>query len=171
MVRQAIRNEGNRAVERFLELVHGSRASGDQKQGDAVVHIDGQDIYVEIKECHAGYGKSGTLNQIRPIKYTPLVVQAPKRGCWYVVPAGELVRLASNKDRGQHTEIPFECMNLTLAQLEGRGFESTDQDLSRSVLSAVKLNERDGSLKTLMSELFKAIRNLGDDYKHRVNTL
>ncbi|MSQ41393.1 MAG: hypothetical protein EXR55_07065 [Dehalococcoidia bacterium] len=168
MVRQAIRREGDHAVARFLELVDGSRASGDQKKGDAVVLIDKQDFYVEIKECHAPPGRSGTLNQIRPIKYTPLMVQAPQRGCWYVVPAGELVRMAANKDRGQHTEIAFECMNLTLAQLEGE--DSSRQTWVFHRVSAVPSSQAH-AMKALMNELLQAIRKLGEDYKHRVNAL
>ncbi len=165
MVRQAIRAEGDHAVACFLRLVIGGRASDDQKQGDAVIPVDDGDYYVEIKECHAAFGGPGTINQIRAIKYTPLVIQAPERRCWYVVPASELVRLAAQKERGQHTEIPFECMNLALAQLEDRGFECSDQDLSSRVMEAVRIGKREDRLRVLMGDLLQAIRELGEEYK------
>lgn len=169
MARQAIRREGDKAVTRFRQFVAGSKDTDDQKRGDAVVSVDGEDHYVEIKECHAAAHRSGTLNQVRPIKYIPLVVDAPERGCWYVIPANELVRIAATKERGQHTEIPFECMNLTLRQLEDKGFECADNKLSQTVIEAVRQGKQEEALQRLMVELLEKVRELGQGYKTRVN--
>lgn len=112
--RQAIRLEGQGAEAAFLKLVPGSRPSTNAKLGDVLVVVDGAEHFVEIKECHANYGVSGTINQVRAIKFITCVIWAPSRDCWYVLSPDQLVLLASTKSRGQHTEIPFECMNLSL---------------------------------------------------------
>ena len=66
--RAAIRNEGQRAEHRFIELVTDAHASDSAKHGDVVVTVDGDKAYVEVKECHAEIGRSGTINQVRAIK-------------------------------------------------------------------------------------------------------
>ncbi|MCH8314418.1 MAG: hypothetical protein IIA64_00460 [Planctomycetes bacterium] len=53
MARQTIRGEGHKAEVEFVKLVDGARFSDKSKQGDVIVHVDGKDFYVEIKECHA----------------------------------------------------------------------------------------------------------------------
>lgn len=112
--RQAIRGEGNAAEKRFFELVPGSLACRNAKEGDAIVPIDGANYFVEVKECHAELGKGGTINQVRAIKFITCVVWAPNHDCWYVISPDQLVQIAAGKSRGQHTEIAFECMNLSL---------------------------------------------------------
>ena len=55
-----------------------------------------------------------TLNQVRAVKYLPLVVHYAPTDEWYVVPAHVVVAEVSQKRRGQHTENPFESATLSL---------------------------------------------------------
>ncbi len=74
MARQTIRGEGERAVERFINLVDGAKVSDNARLGDVIVPVDGKESYVELKECHAELGSGGTINQVRPIKYICCVI-------------------------------------------------------------------------------------------------
>lgn len=54
---------------------------------------------IEVKSA-----TSNTLNQVRAVKYIPLVAYHVPTEAWFVVPAPDVVRLVSSKARGQHTE-------------------------------------------------------------------
>ena len=77
--------------------------------GDAV--LDG--VTVEIKATK----KTVTLNQVRAVKYLPLVVWFAAEDAWYVIPAHRIVAIVSGRKRGQHTENPFESATLNLKRL------------------------------------------------------
>lgn len=77
--------------------------------GDAV--LDG--VTVEIKATE----QTTTLNQVRAVKYIPLVVWVSGEDAWYVIPAHRIVAIVSGRKRGQHTENPFESATLNLKQL------------------------------------------------------
>ena len=55
--------------------------------------------FVEVKKATAA-----TLNQVRAVKYIPLVAYHEPTDTWYVVPAHVIVCLVASKGRGQHTE-------------------------------------------------------------------
>lgn len=154
--RQTIRGEGDNAEKRFLQLVDGSKKSTIQKRGDVIVVVDGAESYVEVKECHAGLDKSGsaTINQVRAIKYIPCVIWAAARDRWYVLSPDSLVRLAAEKNRGQHTEIPFESMNFSLDSVDD-GFHviASDATLKAEVEDAVRRGRKASHLQELMSDL------------------
>ncbi len=149
-----------------MNLVKHTRKPEKQKDGDCLVVVDDNVVAVEIKECHASAEKSGTLNQIRPIKYIPCVVYAPERGCWYVVPAHELVKLAAKKSRGQHNEIPFECCNLSLNSLEE--FRCTDDELDGRVRQAIRSSQDAVVLRDAMVELKKELAQINARFKRVV---
>ncbi len=167
--RAAIRNQGDKAESRFVELVPGSRLSEVAKRGDAMTVVDGDEVYIEVKECHAAAGKNGTINQVRAIKYICCVIWAPGHGCWYVVSPDQLVALAATKERGQHTEIAFESMNFSLHQL-AEGFCTTcdDEGLAEAVLEAVRSGRRNAELGEAMRELLEEIQDLKQRYVARV---
>jgi hypothetical protein len=108
-----IRHEGDTAERLFFAAVPEAFPPEAASFGDARILVDGCWHHLEIKECHAR-----TINQVRPIHYTPLVVYAPgHEPPWAVIAPDTLVRLACGRARGQHTEIPFECCALTLGVL------------------------------------------------------
>jgi len=141
MARQAIRNEGNQAENKFVELVNGASISEVAALGDVIVSVDGVEHYVEIKQCGT---RSGTINQVRAIKYIPRVVWASLREKWYILPPNRLVRVAAGKERGQHTEIPFECMNLGMPVNAGipHAMVCEDHELSAGIREAILEGER-----------------------------
>lgn len=161
MARQAIRNEGAAAEQAFLELVLNSRPSDSAKQGDAIVTVDGIDTYVEIK-----YVTSNTINQVRAIKFIPLVIYSPQRieRPWAVLPAQEVVRMVLPKDRGQHTEIALECASLSLSRVN-EVFRSADTELDDVVRDAIRATRRYPKLGQLLSQLLQGIRFLNQTYQ------
>jgi len=104
--RAAIRSEGQGAEDLFIQLVSGARASDKAKLGDAIVTVDRKDDYVEIKECHAATGKSGTIHQVRAIKYICCVVWAPNRECWYVVAGSMTVQATCESGKRRRASSP-----------------------------------------------------------------
>ncbi len=169
MARQTIRSEGNKAEVEFLKLVDGARLSDNPRRGDVIVPVDGKDFYVEIKECHAKPSGTGTINQVRPIKYICCVIWAPKHGYWYVLSPDQLVRFAAEKKRGQHTEIPFECMNFSLSSLdEEYHTKCKGKNLAKVVVEAVRRGETHASLRALMNDAFQEIRAMSEKYKQAV---
>lgn len=107
--------------------------------------MNGQDI--EIKTA-----TKSTLNQVRAVKYLPLVAYFIPTASWYVVPAHEVVRLVSRKARGQHTENPFESATLNLTQLSAFHVEG-DGELLPAVHAAIASASRYPSLKAAMFEI------------------
>ncbi len=163
--RQAIRREGEGAEQAFLRLVPSSRGTDDARRGDVIVTVDGIDHYVEVKECHASVGQGGTVNQVRPIKFIACVIWAPNQGCWYILSPDQLVLLAATKKRGQHTEIPFECMNFTLGSLpEHLHSRASDAELGVTVLAAIRRGAKAEKMSGLMSALLRDIRAIKNKY-------
>ncbi len=105
-----ITKDGRAAEKRFLALVPGARSVQDKRQGDAAIDLDGQERFVEVKKCGAALGKTGTINQVRPIKFIPCVVWMSARSHWIIIPPRALLLRAAAKNRGQHTELAAECM-------------------------------------------------------------
>ena len=103
-----ISREGDDAEMRFIQLT-GARWSDDKSAGDAILDVDREAHYVEVKQCSAT-----TVNQVRAIKFIPLVVWHSRSARWHVLARHELVQRIVTKDRGQHTEIAFECATLSL---------------------------------------------------------
>ena len=132
---------GREAERRFRNLTDASVAN-KSADGDAV--LEGHNI--EIKQA-----STNTLNQVRPVKYLPLVVLDTRCDEWYVVPPNQVVRLAAAKGRGQHTENPFESVTLSVAKIEE--YTVSERNLRPATLEAIQEGERNQSLKEAMSEI------------------
>lgn len=161
MERQSIRRGSEKAVARFLEIT-GARPSEDRRRGDAILSVEGKDHYVEIKQCRAEWYETNTVNQIRPIQFIPLVVYNPERATWYVSSATRIVRLASKKQRGQHTEIPYECINLSLSKLESDACD--EKDLRSRVEAACLEAEAHSELRIVLQDLLRELQEVRDRY-------
>ena len=163
MKRQAIRHEGDTAENRFLELVKGSMKSDNSKRGDALVPYKGSMRYVEIKECH-----SDTINQVRAVKYIPLIIYTGDGSApWIVIPPQEVVRLVATKSRGQHTEVPFESANLSKKRLP-IGLHASDANLDQSVRTAIEKGEKFTEVEEVMNLLIKKLQILNRLTKRKV---
>lgn len=95
-----------------------------------VVLVDDEEVHVEVRECSAN-----TINQVRAIRYIPLVVFS--EGDWYVIPPHEVVWLVAQKGRGQHATLPFESATLNLGQIESWCKCASDQ-LNERVIAAIR---------------------------------
>src|SRR5436190_7171588 len=100
---------GADAEDLFIALTGATRAER-AALGDA--DVDGHEV--EVKKA-----ASATLNQVRAVKFIPLVALFLPEGRWFVIPASEIVRQCAKKTRGQHTENPFESATLSLNNLRG----------------------------------------------------
>jgi len=159
-----------KAEDYFIKLVTGARRSDLAKHGDVVMTVDGDTAYVEIKACRAELGR-GTINQVRAIKYICCVIWAPKHRCWYVISPDQLVRLAAKKNRGQHTEIPFECMTLSLNKRLPKDLytKCTDQQLATTVEGAIRRGRENVNLHDMMCRLLVDIESIKERYLNEVN--
>lgn len=163
-----ISNQGTDAEQLFFALVTSSRKAPKASAGDAVVNVDGIDVTVEVKKCDAPNG-SGTINQVRAIKFIPMVVHNPSRNEWFVVPAAELVRAAASKSRGQHTEIPFESMNMSLSQVTR--WKCSSAELDAALRAAVRFDRNHKVLGIAMVALLASIKSFGDHQKAEIARL
>ena len=160
---QSIRHEGENAKKRFRQLIPSSGQSLELTPDDTKVNVNGVWYSVEVKECRAN-----TINQVRAIKYLPLIIY--DGGIWYVIPPHEVVRLVSLKSRGQHTEIPFECANLTLSQLPTH-LQCQDDQLADRVSWAIREGQRYSSIKEAMEELLSNLIKLNEKTKFRISEI
>ena len=153
----SIRHSGDYAEERFVAAVHGSWYSTDPSAGDVVMYHNGRDRHVEIKSTS---GKQAS--QVRPIKWLPLVVLHRPTDIWHVLSAPEQVNMACYRSRGQHTELPWECCQLSLPfsvqcrdaglpDAIARAFDEGDDDLERYEAMRV-LNQRLAELRHEVKE-------------------
>lgn len=137
-----ISRSGADAEARFRSLT-GATIAERAALGDAIV--DGK--YVEVKKA-----TSTTLNQVRAVKYIPLVALFVPEMRWYVIPASEIVRQCALKRRGQHTENPFESATLSLSQL--RTYTVADPSkLLIAVRAAIAEADRYPLLRELMAKV------------------
>jgi hypothetical protein len=156
-VAYGISGGGAEAELRFIALT-GATPAMRAADGDAI--LEGN--LVEVKAA-----SSYTLNQVRATKYITLVVYEGRTEDWYVVPAHEVVRLVSRKQRGQHTENPFESATLSLNNL--RAFRLDDPlRLREAVLAAVEESARYPRVHEEMKRVLSESRRLADESLTRV---
>lgn len=157
--RSSIAGSGRPAEDKYL-LLTGATKAARAALGDAV--LEGN--LVEIK--HVG---SHTLNQVRAVKYIPLVIFHEPSSTWYVVPAHVVVLLVSKKNRGQHTENPFESATLDVRHLGA--YQVKEAALKQRTLDAVAESANVPALrdemvrvlarsKSLAAESLASVRNI-----------
>jgi hypothetical protein len=140
-----ISGDGQSAEERYRRAT-GATKSAKSGDGDAV--LGGSNV--EVKKA-----TKATLNQVRAVKYIPLVALHEPTNTWYVVPAHVVVCLVSSKKRGQHTENPFESATLNIFSL-GKYKIASETDLKQATLDAIaeakKFPELKKAIETVLSE-------------------
>lgn len=155
-----ISSTGDNAEQAFRRIT-GATPSARAADGDAV--LDGYNI--EIKKVSAN-----TLNQVRAVKFIPLVAFHSKSSKWYVVPAPDVVKLVAQKQRGQHTENPFESATLSLSKLGA--FEVQDESqLATAVRLAIARGNAFPSLEAAMRRVLEQSKDLAVDSRKRVSSL
>ena len=163
-----ISRQGRDSELQFRALVQGSRDASEAAAGDAVVEVDGTETSVEIKKCDSKTG-SGTINQVRAIKFIPMVVHNPALNEWYVVPATELVRFASAKARGQHTEVSFESMNLSLRNVTK--WRRGPHQLDVAVRAAIRFDRGHPELLNAMVALLRELKDIASRTRPEIDKL
>lgn len=136
-----ISHAGRIAEQRFREIT-GAAPTESAPDGDAL--LEGRPV--EVKQA-----STNTLNQVRPVKYLPLVALDKRTSEWYVVPPDVVVYLAAQRDRGQHTENPFESVTLNLAKLSD--FRVAEADLRSATIAAFRQGDRRSDLRAAMQEI------------------
>jgi hypothetical protein len=87
------------------------------------------------------------------VKYTTLVAYDAENDAWYVVPACDVVALIAGKERGQHTENPFESSTLSLRNLGH--FKVASANLSAACDAAVVKSDGKPLLKQKMKDVLQ----------------
>lgn len=152
---------GGRSAEEFFRAATGAVPTLRAAQGDAL--LEGHPV--EVKRA-----TSATLNQVRAIKYLPIVVYYAPDDEWYVIPAHVVVAAVSQKQRGQHTENPFESATLSLTNLSWFRLEGPDL-LRSATLEAIEESARFPELRVAMQEVLQESRALADSSLERVRYL
>ena len=145
-----ISKSGNR-TEAALRKITGATKADKASLGDAVL----SGYAVEIKKA-----SSNTINQVRAVKWIPLVVLDSNDGQWYVIPAPDVVVLVSQKKRGQHTENPFESATLSVKKI--LHYKTEKSELKSAVLGAVARGKKYPILKKSMEKVLSDSRELAE---------
>ena len=144
----SISKSGNRTEAAFRKITGASKA-GKASLGDAVLSGHA----VEIKKA-----SSNTINQVRAVKWIPLVVLDSNDGQWYVIPAPDVVVLVSQKKRGQHTENPFESATLSVKKI--LNYKTEKSELKSAVLGAVARGKKYPILRKSMEKVLSDSKEL-----------
>jgi len=155
-----ISDGGRSAEERYLWAT-GATKSAKSGDGDAVLG----GCNVEVKRATAA-----TLNQVRAVKYIPLVALHEPTDTWYVVPAHIVVCLVSSKARGQHTENPFESATLNIFGL-GKYKIGSEKELKQATLDAIAEAKKYPDLKKAMQSVLQESKDLAVRSIHDVQAL
>lgn len=152
---------GGRSAEQTFREYTGATKPQRASSGDAI--LEGHPV--EIKRA-----TSATLNQVRAVKYIPLVAYHEPSNSWYVIPAQAVVAAVSGKRRGQHTENPFESATLNVNSL-GQFRVDDPGELRSRTLDAIEASSRYLELKQEMQRVLQESRRLADDSIERVKAL
>ena len=135
-------SSAGREAERLFREITGATPTAKAADGDALLN----NRPVEIKQT-----STNTLNQVRPVKYLPLVVFDKRSAAWYVVPPDEIVRLVARRLRGQQTENPFESVTISLSKIGE--FKVAEADLQSATIAAFRQGDSRDDLRAAMSEI------------------
>lgn len=152
---------GGRSAEQAFREYTGATRPQRASAGDAI--LEGHPV--EVKRA-----TSATLNQVRAVKYIPLVAYYEPTDSWYVIPAHAVVAAVSAKHRGQHTENPFESATLSVNSL-GRFRVDDPGELRSRTMDAIEASSRYLELKQEMTRVLQESRTLADDSIERVKAL
>lgn len=162
----SITNSGKKYELHIREILSSKKVTA--KLGDGVFTIGNVEIYHETKGVENLNNKNLNTNQIRPIKYLPIIFQLTKpwkkrnniqNGAQHLVlPACLCLKLASGK-RGQHTpdSVPVVRLSLSRKSYESYGLDidkwvATDSNLKKIVKRAYLLSESDKKTKSFIEE-------------------
>jgi hypothetical protein len=151
---------GGRSAEQLFRDLTGAEPASSASIGDALL----EGYPVEIKRATAN-----TLNQVRAVKYIPIVAYHEPSGSWYVIPAHVVVAQVSQKRRGQHTENPFESATLSLGNLAAFRLDEPDQLRART-LAAIESAAGFPALKSEMERVLEESKLLAETSVERVRT-
>jgi hypothetical protein len=152
---------GGRSAEQTFREYTGATKPLRASLGDAI--LEGHPV--EIKRATAS-----TLNQVRAVKYIPLIAYQEPSDSWYVIPAHAVVAAVGGKRRGQHTENPFESATLNVNSL-GQFRVDDPGELRSRTLDAIEASTRYPELKQEMQRVLQESRRLADDSIERVQAL
>lgn len=152
---------GGRSAEELFRQMTGAALADRAAEGDAL--LDGHPV--EVKRA-----TSVTLNQVRAVKYLPIVVHYAPTDEWYVVPAHVVVAGVSQKRRGQHTENPFESATLSLKNLHAWKVADPGR-LREATLEAIAASDEYPELRASMEDVLRESRGLADSSLERVRAL
>ena len=130
------------------------------KKGAVPIKVDGDDFEVDVKTNNA--------NQVRPLRFRVVVVR--KEDHWVVLsPLYQIVQAAKTR-RGQHNEIPYECVTFP-SHKEGYPPHlcTTDEYLEGGIVGQARfIRDSLGGFRADMEDLLKDLRSMKDRYDERM---
>ncbi len=157
MASEGISNLGQRAEELFRQHSGASKAPSSSV-GDA--RLCGR--LVEVKRA-----SSTTINQVRAVKYIPLVILDSRNDTWFVVPPDEIVRQVASRIRGQHTENAFESATLSLTRLSDFRIAGPSE-LKKATREAIERGDSHPELKNAMADILRNCKALAAESRESV---
>lgn len=152
---------GGRSAEELFRAYTGAQPAPKAAQGDAIL----EGAFVEVKKA-----SSTTLNQVRAVKYIPLIVFSEPSEEWFVVPAHAVVAAVSRKSRGQHTENPFESATMSVSSIAEYRVRDV-RDLREATLQAIASSEQYPELRQAMDHILQQSRLLAEESLGEVRDL
>ena len=156
-----IKSIGIKGENLFSLFVPRATKTLSKKSGDFDVPYKKGLRSTEMKEC----GKN-TINQVRAIRYIPLVVHFTREDYWAVIPPNELVKMASKRNAGQHGILAYENMTITTNNIEDKWKCSGDQ-LHKNIIKAIKEGEKNNHMRDGMRVLQAELEGIKDRYNKK----
>lgn len=156
-----ISDEGSNAEDRFCSLT-GASPAPRSRGGDAL--LDGH--LVEVKKT-----TGRTVNQVRAVKYLPVAVFSEPSATWYVIPAHQIVVAVARKQRGQHTENPFESTTLDLSNFYDTAVRDPASNLKSVTLAAIAASGEFPELHDVMAEVLRTAQQTAREAHRRVSAV
>ena len=107
-----ITKDGKLSTSSVISQLQGSTeiigGPSETHKGDVCFPHSSEKIIIEVKK--------NTGNQVRPLLYNVLVVHDVESNSYYVIPPNDVMREASSRNRGQHSEIALESFNLGMSK-------------------------------------------------------
>jgi len=135
-------------LSRLSGAVEITGGSAEKRLGDVKMEHQGQTIFIEVKRDQ--------LAQVRAIACKVVVFHLTKTNELFVIPPDDIMELANNRSRGQHTEIQYECCHLGQLKKDLRNKYLVKGDLHDAVVNAYLQGESSG-VKNKAEKMMKLI--------------
>ena len=136
--------------------------------GDGKIDFNNKEYFYELKSSTKKFSDNIRLNQVRAIKCIPLIIYSDLEDRWAIVSPKDVMKAASTKKRGQHSELFFEC-----CQLSNKNFNLNiieNKDLIPEIEKMLTYMESDEIKKLIIKaeEIKSKLQDLSEKWKKEI---